>query len=75
MESLVVAVATPLDREFHPDSSLLIDRCRALLQDGCDGIALFGTTGEGTELSVSDRSATLDCLIRGGSIPSASLFR
>jgi 4-hydroxy-tetrahydrodipicolinate synthase len=69
VESLVVAVATPLDREFHPDISLMLDRCRSLLRDGCDGIALFGTTGEGTELSVSDRSATLDSLIRGGIDP------
>jgi 4-hydroxy-tetrahydrodipicolinate synthase len=62
-------VATPLTAEDRPDAALLLARCRALLAAGCDGIALFGTTGEGTELAVEDRQAILAGLIAGGLDP------
>ena len=39
---------------------------QALTAAGCDGIALFGTTGEGTEFTVEDRTATLDALLAAG---------
>ena len=38
-------------------------------EQGCDGIALFGTTGEGAEFSVADRTETLDGLIAAGIEP------
>ena len=37
-----------------------------LLTAGSDGIALFGTTGEGPEFSVRDRSATLEAVVTAG---------
>src|SRR5262245_45027542 len=43
-DCLVVAIATPITTSFRPDADLLVDRCRGLMEDGCDGIALFGTT-------------------------------
>src|SRR5262245_37967548 len=51
---------------FHPDADRLIERCRALMRDGCDGVTLFGTTGEGAEFSVADRTATLERVIDAG---------
>ena len=36
------------------------------MQDGCDGVTLFGTTGEGAEFSVADRTATLEQVIAAG---------
>lgn len=68
-DCLAVAVTTPIGPGFHPDADLLLARCRQLLADGCDGITLFGTTGEGAEFSVADRMATLDRLIEGGVDP------
>lgn len=65
-DCLVVAVTTPLTPELRPDADLLLARCRSLLQDGCDGITLFGTTGEGAEFAVADRTATLDYVLAGG---------
>jgi 4-hydroxy-tetrahydrodipicolinate synthase len=61
-----VAVATPITAALRPDPDLLLARCRALMREGCDGITLFGTTGEGAEFSVEDRMATLERLIAGG---------
>jgi 4-hydroxy-tetrahydrodipicolinate synthase len=68
-DCLAVAVATPIGAGFRPDADLLLARCRQLLSDGCDGITLFGTTGEGAEFSVADRMATLDRVIEGGLDP------
>ncbi|MBN8994616.1 MAG: dihydrodipicolinate synthase family protein [Rhizobiales bacterium] len=66
---LMVAAATPLTAELRPDAGLLANHVRMLFGHGCDGIALFGTTGEGTEFSVEDRTATLDALIAEGIAP------
>ena len=57
---LIVAITTPVDRDFRPDQQRLAARARMLLEQGCDGVTLFGTTGEGAELCVSDRMAALD---------------
>lgn len=66
---LVVAAATPLNRDLAPDAALLVAHCRMLLAAGCDGIALFGTTGEGPEFSVRDRRATLEAVVAAGISP------
>ena len=65
-DCLVVAIATPITASFHPDADRLVERCRALMRDGCDGVTLFGTTGEGAEFSVADRTATLERVIDAG---------
>jgi 4-hydroxy-tetrahydrodipicolinate synthase len=65
-DCLVVAIATPITNSFRPDVERLVERCRRLMQDGCDGITLFGTTGEGAEFSVADRTAALEQVIAAG---------
>jgi 4-hydroxy-tetrahydrodipicolinate synthase len=69
---LAVAIATPLTRDFHPDVDRLIARAKMLMGLGCDGITLFGTTGEGAEFSVEDRTKTLEAVIAAG-IPAERL--
>ncbi|MGE0119284.1 MAG: dihydrodipicolinate synthase family protein [Dongiaceae bacterium] len=64
--AVIAAVATPLDAEFRPAPATLAERCRQLLAEGCDGIALFGTTGEGPEFCVADRQRVLESVIAGG---------
>lgn len=63
---LVAAIATPVGRDYRPDQGRLVARAEALLASGCDGIALFGTTGEGAEFTVEDRTATLEALLAAG---------
>jgi 4-hydroxy-tetrahydrodipicolinate synthase len=65
----VTAVATPVTPALRPDIPLLLAHCRFLLANGCDGIALFGTTGEGAEFAIEDRIAALDEVIAGGIEP------
>lgn len=69
-DCLIVAVTTPVTADFRPDADLLLARCHALMADGCDGVTLFGTTGEGAEFAVADRQATLEQVTAGGLDPS-----
>ena len=68
-DCLVVAIATPVTRELIPDVPLLLARARTLLEGGCDGIALFGTTGEGAHFAPPDRMAALEALLAAGLPP------
>lgn len=67
--ALLVAVATPLDRDLTPDIDRLVEHCRWLFANGCDGVAVFGTTGEGAEMAVADRMEALDGLLAAGLEP------
>ena len=66
---LLVAITTPVTPDFRPDPSRLLARARHLMGEGCDGVTLFGTTGEGAEFAAEDRMAALDFLIAGGIDP------
>ncbi|HSI40143.1 MAG TPA: dihydrodipicolinate synthase family protein [Xanthobacteraceae bacterium] len=68
-DCLMVAAATPVTPGFAPDIGLLAAHCAMLLRSGCDGIALFGTTGEGTEFALDDRRAGLDGVLAAGIAP------
>lgn len=68
--ALLAAIATPIGPDLRPDTRLLVERCRHLMAEGCDGITLFGTTGEGAEFAVEDRQLTLEGLIAAGLAPS-----
>lgn len=70
---LSVALATPMTGDFHPDAPRLAAHAKALMNAGCDGVTLFGTTGEGAELSVEDRAASLEALIAAG-VPAARII-
>ncbi len=67
---LMAAVTTPVDGDLGCDTQLLEQRCRHLLAAGCDGIALFGTTGEGPVFQSDQRISALDHLVAAGIQPS-----
>jgi 4-hydroxy-tetrahydrodipicolinate synthase len=67
------ASLTPLRCDLSIDVSTLIEHSRWHLARGCHGIALFGTTGEGTSFSVSERKTALEAVIAGG-VPAASIM-
>src|SRR5215471_4329036 len=67
------AALTPFDDRLAVDVPRLVRHCRTLLQAGCRGISLFGTTGEGTALSADERMAALEAVIAGG-IPADRLI-
>jgi 4-hydroxy-tetrahydrodipicolinate synthase len=69
LNCLMAAVATPVTAEFRPAPQLLLERCQGLMRDGCDGIVLFGTTGEGAEIATVDRKEALEAVLAGGLDP------
>jgi 4-hydroxy-tetrahydrodipicolinate synthase len=60
------AVLTPVLLDGSVDLPRLIAHSQRLLQAGCDGLTLFGTTGEGTAFSVAERIHGADTLIAAG---------
>lgn len=56
------AAVTPM-RGTDVDLTALITHLRALKADGCDGVLLMGTTGEGPSLSLSEREAIVSAAV------------
>jgi 4-hydroxy-tetrahydrodipicolinate synthase len=63
------AVATPLNADLSPDIGALAEQCRWLLENGCDGLAILGTTGEANSFSVVERQGIVEGLLRAGIAP------
>jgi 4-hydroxy-tetrahydrodipicolinate synthase len=67
------AALTPLKADLSPDHDIFVAHCRHLIADGCDGIALLGTTGEANSFSVAERRALLETAVSGGIEPARLL--
>lgn len=67
------AVLTPLNADLTPDFAAFAGHCRYLLDEGCDGIALLGTTGEANSFSGAERRALLESALKAGIAPSQLL--
>lgn len=63
------AALTPLDADLAPDHATFVGHARWLLEEGCDGIALLGTTGEANSFSVGERKALLEAAVGAGIAP------
>ncbi len=62
LRGVVAAAATPLLADLGPDVPALLHHCRWLLENGCDGINLLGTTGEAMSFSVEQRLAAMEAV-------------
>lgn len=60
------AVLTPVDAELQPDAPRAIAYYRDLLDDGCDGINLLGTTGEAMSFSAAQRLGFMEAVASSG---------
>lgn len=63
------AVLIPMHSDLSCNEEALLFHCLDLIEKGCNGIALFGTTGEGSSFSVSERIEVLTQLIISGLDP------
>jgi 4-hydroxy-tetrahydrodipicolinate synthase len=66
VRGLWCAMLTPLAREGGVDHARFADHARWLLAQGVDGLAPFGTTGEGQSFSMGERAAGLTGLVKAG---------
>jgi 4-hydroxy-tetrahydrodipicolinate synthase len=63
------AALTPLTAELMPDHGAFAEHAKWLLAEGCDGIAMLGTTGEANSFSLAERKALLEATIAAGVAP------
>lgn len=70
---VLVPVVTPFTQQLAADSERFIAICQWLLDQGADGLAVFGTTSEANSLSVEERLDLLDALVAAG-VPPAKLM-
>jgi 4-hydroxy-tetrahydrodipicolinate synthase len=66
IQGVFAAVLTPLDENLAPDRAAIARHCRWLRDNGCDGLAVLGTTGEANSFSVDERVRLLEGLIEDG---------
>ena len=66
---VIAPVLTPYDADLEPDPVRFVEHAAWLLEDGCTGLAPFGTTGEALSLGLAERRGLLDALIEGGVAP------
>lgn len=67
------AAATPVTADGAPNLTLFAAHCRALLDEGCHGIAMLGTTGEANSFGIRDRMALVEAAVDHGTPADALL--
>jgi 4-hydroxy-tetrahydrodipicolinate synthase len=67
------AVLTAMNADLSIDLDRMAAHCKWLLANGCDGLAVLGTTGEANSLGIQERIALLEGLIARG-IPASKML-
>ncbi|MFH1943684.1 MAG: dihydrodipicolinate synthase family protein [bacterium] len=65
-KGVYAASLTPMKKDLSVDHDRLAAHCRWLLQNGCDGLVILGTTGEANSLSVTERIDLIETLVESG---------
>ncbi|HEY5215353.1 MAG TPA: dihydrodipicolinate synthase family protein [Pseudolabrys sp.] len=73
LSGVIAAVATPIGEDGTPDLKRAVSLARYLLDNGCDGLNVLGTTGEATSFSLDERKAVMDAYKANG-LPLHSLM-
>ena len=63
---MIAAIATAIDETGEPDCAHSLALARFLLDNGCDGLNVLGTTGEGTSFSLRQRLAVMNAYAASG---------
>jgi len=59
LSGVIAAIATPIDDKGAPDLARAVKLARYLLDNGCDGLNVLGTTGEATSFARQERMAVM----------------
>src|SRR5882672_10493982 len=59
LRGVIAAIATPVDERGTPDVARATALARFLLDNGCDGLNVLGTTGEATSFSLEQRKRVM----------------
>lgn len=66
LSGVIAAIATPVDEYGTPDRARAIKLARYLLDNGCNGLNVLGTTGEATSFSLQERKSVMDAYKANG---------
>ena len=66
LSGVIAAIATPVDETGAPDVKRGAALARHLLDNGCDGLNVLGTTGEATSFSLGERKAVMSAYRAAG---------
>jgi 4-hydroxy-tetrahydrodipicolinate synthase len=66
LRGVIAAVATPVGENGSPDHARALKLARFLLDNGCDGLNVLGTTGEATSFSLAERMGLMSAYREAG---------
>src|SRR5919205_732717 len=66
LRGVIAAVATPVNEDGSPDLARATKLARHLLDQGCDGLNVLGTTGEATSFSLQERTRVMTAYKEAG---------
>ena len=73
IRGLIAPILTPFNDDLSVATSLYVAHAKRLLDQGCAGIAPFGTTGEALSVGIDERIAALQDLIDSGIDPAGMI--
>jgi 4-hydroxy-tetrahydrodipicolinate synthase len=59
LSGVIAAITTPIQEDGAPDTARATKLARFLLDNGCDGLNVLGTTGEATSFSLDERKRVM----------------
>ena len=65
VEGIYPAVFTPMHADLAVDVEALKAHCRSLIEQGCAGVVLFGTSGEGPSFTAAEKLAAYAAVASG----------
>jgi 4-hydroxy-tetrahydrodipicolinate synthase len=66
LSGVIAAIATPVSEDGAPDHRRAVKLARFLLDNGCDGLNVLGTTGEATSFSLDERKGVMSAYKAAG---------
>jgi 4-hydroxy-tetrahydrodipicolinate synthase len=66
LRGVIAAIATPVEPNGEPDCGRATKLARFLLDNGCDGLNVLGTTGEATSFSLAQRQTVMTAYRQAG---------
>ncbi|MDG2427367.1 MAG: dihydrodipicolinate synthase family protein [Acidimicrobiales bacterium] len=66
---VVAPILTPFENDLAVSHDRLVAHAHQLLEEGCVGLAVFGTTGEALSVGVRERKDAVEALVTGGINP------
>ena len=73
VQGLWPALLIPVFADGTLDTTRALAHAQRMLAAGCDGVTLFGTTGEGPAFTVAERKALLEAMLASGITPQQCL--